>query len=39
MDQGDCRNLRRDGKTVFVAGAGGLGSAMKGLARYGPYDN
>lgn len=28
MDKWDCRNLRLDGKAVFIAGTGGLGSAI-----------
>lgn len=28
MNKGDCRNFRLDGKVVFIAGAGSLGSAI-----------
>ncbi len=36
MDNWDCRNLRLDGKAVFIAGAGGLGSAIaRGVSEAG----
>jgi NAD(P)-dependent dehydrogenase (short-subunit alcohol dehydrogenase family) len=36
MDKWDCRNLRLDGKAVFIAGAGGLGSAIaRGVSEAG----
>ncbi len=36
MDKGDCRNLCLDGKTVLIAGAGGLGSSIaRGVSEAG----
>ena len=36
MDKWDCRNLRLNGKAVFIAGAGGLGSAIaRGVSEAG----